>query len=106
MGEGVNPNTLTAGTVYLYRTFDGTMIPSELNTDAAGSVIVLQPESPLDSNTSYTFVVTSGVQDGTGTGFTPYQITFTTGAQTTPVDPNIAFAKVSLPTPRDNYFPA
>ena len=80
------------------------LIPTEVNTDAAGSVIVLQPQSPLDSNTSYTFHITNGVADTSGASFVPYQCIFTTGGQTVPVDPNIAFSKVSLPTATGQYF--
>ena len=95
---GVDPDTMTSSTVYLYRTFDHTSIPTELNTDAAGSVIVLQPQSPLAADTQYTFVVTAGVTDDTGMTFIPFTMSFTTGAQTVPTDPTIAFAKVALPT--------
>ena len=98
VGAGVDPGTLTSSTVLLYRTFDHASIPIELNIDAVGSVIVLQPQAPLDANTSYTFVVTSGVTDLTGLPFVPYQISFTTGSQPVPVDPGIAFQQTTLPT--------
>ncbi len=104
LAAGVNPGTMTDTTVFLYRTFDKTIIPTEVNTDAVGSVIVLQPQSPLAGNTSYTFCVTSGVTDITGTSFIPYQITFTTGQQTAPTNPNIAFQKVALPTATGQLF--
>jgi glucose/arabinose dehydrogenase len=101
---GVDPGTMTSSTVYLYRTFDHAIIPTEVNTDAVGSVIVLQPQSPLDANTNYTFVVTAGVTDNSGAAFTPFQTTFTTGAQTAPVNPNIAFQKVALQTAVNQSF--
>ncbi len=97
-GKGVDPGSMTASTVYLYRTFDHTIIPTEVNTDAVGSVIVLQPQAPLDSNTQYTFVVTSGVKDLGGNAFIPFSMSFTTGVQAPPTDPKVAFAKVALPT--------
>jgi fibronectin type 3 domain-containing protein/glucose/arabinose dehydrogenase len=103
-GAGIDTDTLSTSTVYLYRTFDHTLIPSEVNTDAAGGVIVLQPQSPLAANTSYTFVVTSGLVDNDGGKFTPYTVTFTTGAQTAPADPNIAFQQVALPTATNQEF--
>jgi glucose/arabinose dehydrogenase len=98
LGAGVDPGTMTSTTVYLYNSLTLAIIPTEVNTDAVGSTIVLQPQSPLAANTSYTFVVTSGVTDLTGLPFTPYQITFTTGAQTAPVNPGIAFQQLPLPT--------
>ena len=76
-----------------------------MNTDAAGSVIVLQPQSPLDSNTSYTFHITNGVADAGGAHPScRTRCILTTGGQTVPVDPNIAFSKVSLPTATGQYF--
>ncbi len=104
VGAGVDPGTMTSSTVYLYRTFDNTIIPTQVNTDAVGGDIVLQPQSPLDADTNYTFVVTAGVTDLTGIPFTPYQISFTTGAQTAPVDPSIAFQQVALPTAAGQSF--
>lgn len=103
-GAGVDPGTMTSTTVYLERTFDDSIIPTEVNTDAAGSVIVLQPQSPLNADTQYTFVVTAGVEDDTSTAFIPFSMSFTTGAQTAPSDPSIAFAKVALPTAVNQMF--
>ncbi len=98
VGAGIDANTLTRSTVFLYRTFDHKSITAELNTDGAGSVIILQPDTPLDASTGYTFVVTSGVKDVSGAAFQPFQMSFTTGSDSITTDPNIAFEKVSLPT--------
>jgi fibronectin type 3 domain-containing protein len=101
---GINVNTLTNTTVYLYRTFDHQLVDAALNTDGAGSVIVLQPFSPLDASTTYTFVVTSGLKDTSGATFQPFQLSFTTGSDPITTDPNIAFEKVALPTAVNELF--
>ena len=101
---GVDPNTLTSTNVLLYRTFDKLPILAELNTDAAGSVVVLQPDTPLDASTNYTFVIKAGLKDTSGAAFLPFQISFTTGSAAIPTDPNIAFDKVALPTAVNQSF--
>ncbi len=104
LSDGVDPGSMTSSTVYLCETFNNTIIPTQVNTDAADGTIVLQPQSPLAANTNYTFVVTSGATDLTGLPFTPYQMSFTTGAESAPVDPNIAFQQVALPTATGKEF--
>ena len=76
---------------------DGSVVPSVVNTTGAGDAIILTPSAPLKPDTSYTFNVTAGVRDAAGTHLTPYSSTFTTGAAAAPVDPGVAFTKVSLP---------
>ena len=95
---GINQGTLKAANVYLYRTADKALVDAVINTDAAGSVIVLQPSSPLAALTSYTFVVTSGLKDVTGQSFAAYQVSFTTGSAAISTDPNVAFSQTELPT--------
>jgi fibronectin type 3 domain-containing protein len=101
---GVNPATLTNSNVYLYRTFDHARILAELNTDAASSVVILQPDTPLDASTNYTFVISAGLKDTSGAAFVPFQISFTTGSVAIPTDPSIAFDKISLPTATNQPF--
>jgi fibronectin type 3 domain-containing protein len=103
-GAGIDPDSMIYSTVYLYRTFDKLAITAELNTDAAGSVVILQPDEPLDASTNYTFVITSGLEDTNGGAFTPFQISFTTGSAAIPSDPNIAFQQVPLPTAMNQPF--
>ena len=95
---GINASTLNSNSVYLYRTVDKTMVPADVSTDAAGSVIVLQPSNPLDAETSYTFVVTSNVRDKAGQKFVAYTEQFTTGSGQLTTDPNVAFSQTDLPT--------
>ena len=63
LAAGIDVTTMTTTTVQLYRTFDHQLVDAALNTDGADSVIVLQPYTPLDASTNYTFVVTSGLKD-------------------------------------------
>ena len=44
--------------------------------------IVLRPVVNLNANTTYTFVVTPGLKDVTGVGFTQFQMSFKTGTAT------------------------
>jgi fibronectin type 3 domain-containing protein len=104
VGAGVSIYYLNSSNVYLYRTYDHTLIPSVTNTDGAGGDLVLQPDSPLDANTSYTFVVTSNLEDTTGAHFQPYQATFTTNDAAIPTVPNIAFSDVPQPTATGQQF--
>ncbi len=98
LGHGINSNTLTKNTVFMYRTSDHLLVDAHLTTSGAGDAIILQPSSPLDANTSYTYEVTAGLKDTGGSPFVPYKASFTTGTKITPTDPNIAFEKVVLPT--------
>ena len=84
---GIDPATLSAATVKLYRTGDHSLVPAVVNTTGGGDAIVLPPPALLDANTSYTFEVTDGVKDTGGTAFVPFTMTFTTGTATTPADP-------------------
>ena len=76
-GQSVNPATLTAANVGLFRASDNAPVPASLSLSADGT-IVLQPATPLSPNTSYTFVVTDGLTDTAGTAFMPFSATFTT----------------------------
>ncbi len=98
VGEGVDPSTLNHTTCYLVRTADGKLVSASLNTDGAGGTIILQPNSPLDANTNYTFYVNSGVKDTGGHSFVPFTTSFTTGTGIVATNPAIAFQKVALST--------
>ena len=104
VGAGINSSTLTNNSVYLFDTSTGTKIPSVVKTDGAGSVIVLQPVSPLDADTNFTFVVTSAVQDMSGAAFQPFQMMFTTAASVVTGPTPVAFDKVALPTATNQPF--
>ena len=93
---GLDPATLNSNTVQLYRSSDHALVPAVVNTSGGGDSIVLQPTSNLAPNTSYTFSVTSGVQDTTGASIVPYQLSFMTGATTSQANPLIQFQQVGL----------
>src|SRR2546430_112223 len=97
-GKGIDFSTVTSDAIRLYRTADNAIIPSVVNSDGGGGVIVLKPLDSLDPNTNYTFVVTDALHDTGGASFVPFTMSFTTGDQVTPTDPNIAFEQVALPT--------
>jgi regulation of enolase protein 1 (concanavalin A-like superfamily) len=77
--SGIDPTTLN-GNVLLYRTSDHTLIPGVANTSGGGDAIVFTPSNLLDANTNYTFQVTGGLKDTTGSTFTAFTSTFTTGS--------------------------
>ncbi len=94
---GISQATLSASTVKIYPTGSpGAPVAAVLNTSGGGDIIVARPVANLAPNTSYTFEVTSGLQDVTGAGFAPFTSTFTTGTQVSPVDTSIQFEKVVL----------
>ena len=94
---GINPATLTASTVYLYPTSTSVHVSAVLNTSGGGDVIVLRPGSLLNANTTYTFVVTSGLKDIQGVSFIPFSMSFTTGTGTGGGTSSFSFEKVALP---------
>jgi len=91
-------NTVTTGTVVLFRTSDHAAIPAVVNTTGGDDAIILQPSELLDANTNYTFQITSGVHDNTGAAVVPFTETFTTGTGGATVDSSLAFQQVTLPT--------
>ncbi len=95
---GLNPSTVNASNVQLYRTSDHALVPAVVNTSGGGDSIVLQPAQTLAANTQYTFSVSSAVLDTTGVSIVPYAVTFTTGATASIPDPAISFANIDLPT--------
>lgn len=91
-GNGVDFNTLNINTVYLYPTASGpgSKVLATYNTTGGGDAFTLSPNSNLNPNTQYTFVVTSNLKDIVGNSFVPYSMSFTTGpndcATETPVE--------------------
>lgn len=95
---GLDPQTLTSGSVQLFRTTDHALVPATVNTSGGGDSIVLQPSSNLAPNTNYTFSVTSGVKDTAGAALVPFTMTFTTGSGVSASAPTVQFQKVALPS--------
>ncbi|MEA2710872.1 MAG: large repetitive protein [Phycisphaerales bacterium] len=92
-GAGIDPATLNLTNVKIRRTSDQQFINANVNTDAAGASITIQPTALLAAFTQYTISVTSGLKDTNGNAFVPFSATFTTGAQVPAQDPNIVFSK-------------
>ncbi len=95
---GLNPATVNASNVQLYRTSDHSLVPAVVNTSGGGDSIVLQPAAALAANTQYTFSVSSAVTDTTGVSIVPYAVTWTTGATASIPDPAISFQNIDLPS--------
>lgn len=87
-----------ADTVRLIRTGDNTVVPAHVNTTGGGDAIVLQPATPLEPNTQYTFEITPGVVDTAGSPFRYFKTNFTTAAAGRAEQFPAAFEKVELPT--------
>jgi len=102
--SGIDATTLTPNSVYLQKVGSTAKVKSVLNTSGGGDVIVLRPEEKLEPNTTYKFVVTSGVKDLDGAGFAPFQSTFTTGVPEAEVTSPIAFEQVELPTTKGRQY--
>ncbi len=106
VGQGVDGGSLTSASVTLIRQTDAMPVQASLNTSGGGDVILLQPRTLLDPNTSYTFKITAGVKDTSGASFKEFSSTFTTGTQGGETDPSIAFEKIALPTTRGHAYTA
>ncbi|MBC7785347.1 MAG: Ig-like domain-containing protein, partial [Burkholderiales bacterium] len=94
-GGGVDTATINTSNVKLIRASDGALIGGVINTTGGGDAIVFTPSSPLAAYTSYTFQITHGVKDTTGSPFMPYSATFTTGNTGGTVDTSISFTKTA-----------
>ncbi len=94
---GINNSTLTSKTVYLIEKLTGRIVPSNVNGTGGGDAITLVPASPLKLNTTYSFHITDGVKDLSGTSFKPFTSTFTTGMFATKKLSNVKFDKIDLP---------
>ncbi len=94
---GINNNTITSANVYLAEKATSTKVPANVNGTGGGDAITLVPAARLKLNTTYNFVITSGVKDLSGAAFIPYISTFTTGAGSTGEVIKAKFDKVALP---------
>jgi hypothetical protein len=107
-GRSVDPHTLppdVPDSVRLVRFGDRRVVPSNVNTTGGGDAIVLQPLEPLEPNTQYSFEVTPGVTDTSGSPFLYYSARFTTVASTKAETYPAAFTKVPLAIPRNGQQP-
>ncbi len=91
---GIDNGSITAATVQLFKESVGsTPIAAGVNGTGGGDAISLVPSLPLESNTTYVFVI-DGVLDTTGVPFEVFTSTFTTdgggGGPTTDLD-NVSF---------------
>jgi regulation of enolase protein 1 (concanavalin A-like superfamily) len=103
VGGGVSEPTLTSANVYLRRASDNQAVPATLNTSGGSDVVVLQPTTALQPNTTYAFFLTDQLQDATGAPFVPFSSSFTTGNAPPPPPADVAFDKVSLGTTVTGY---
>lgn len=101
---GLDPNSINSSDVYLTRNTDGSTVPALPNTTGGGDAIILQPQSALTANTSYTFTITAGVKDVNGDTFTPFTSMFTTGSSSGTGNSTVSFQEISLTTAQSNAF--
>ena len=95
---GIDTATLTRSTARLTVASDGSSVPANVNTSGGGDVIVLTPDAPLSTGTTYRFDVTSGVRDVAGNAFQPWSSVFTVGTASAGTGiPGVAFAKMTTP---------
>lgn len=98
-GGGVDKSTLNTTNIQLYRTRDNALVSGNVTTDAAGGFIGYHPTVDLESNTNYTFKVTTGVRDGSASNatFIPYSTTFNTGINKSVTSaPEVSFTKSTV----------
>lgn len=99
-------NTVINNNVTLYPTrfvgINADQVPATVNTTGGGDAIILTPSVNLQPNTSYTFGITSAVQDVNGDSFTPFTETFTTGNTPPSVNQTVAFSKTQLSATNGN----
>src|SRR4051812_31678448 len=95
-GAGINQGSLFNGALKLYRTRDKQPMPIHFNTSGGGDSIVATPDDFLDATTQYTFEVTDGVKDTSGSRFMPFSLSFTTAAGEATSDYPVAFEKIAL----------
>jgi glucose/arabinose dehydrogenase len=100
----IDAQTIIGSNVFLHRVSDQTPIPAVVNTSGGGDSIILTPDAPLSPFTQYVFAVTAAVKDTAGVTMVPFQLTFTTGAASAPVDPTISFTQTALANTAGNKF--
>jgi VCBS repeat-containing protein len=80
--NGVDSATLNVNTVFLrIKATQVKLTDVSYNTSGGGDAITLSPNTFLDPNTLYEFVVTSGLKDELGNSFIPKIFEFTTGVE-------------------------
>ncbi|PSR56261.1 hypothetical protein AHMF7605_23545 [Adhaeribacter arboris] len=97
---GVDNATLNASTVKLLKITGGSSseLQGVIQGTGGGDAISFSPSYALEPNTTYKFVITSGVKSYSGAAFLPYQATFTTGSVSAPNNTAaIEFAKQTIP---------
>ncbi|MGD9571839.1 MAG: Ig-like domain-containing protein [Thermoleophilia bacterium] len=77
--SGIDREAVASGSVVLRDATTNAVVPAVVNTSGGGDVIVLQPTVLLTPNRGYRFEVTAELTDESGTPFTPFSSTFTTG---------------------------
>lgn len=76
----IDPASLTTDTYQLIGP-DGYPMEATVNTDLTGGVATLTPRRPLEPDTEYKLVVTSGLESEDGVPFKPYETIYRTGDQ-------------------------
>ncbi|MBD0258555.1 MAG: Ig-like domain-containing protein [Cytophagales bacterium] len=96
---GVDNTTITSSTVKLMKMgATPTQVLGVVQGTGGGDAISFSPSFALEANTTYKFMITSGVKTYSGAGFIPYEATFTTGSAVAPTDPlSVEFTKVPMP---------
>ncbi|NCD72413.1 Ig-like domain-containing protein [Mucilaginibacter agri] len=79
---GVDNSTITNTTVKLFKVIDttSTEVPGLVQGTGGGDAISFSPLASLEPNTTYKFVISSGVQSYSGSAFAPFTSTFVTGS--------------------------
>ncbi|TSD67734.1 hypothetical protein FFF34_010200 [Inquilinus sp. KBS0705] len=98
---GTNNATISNKTVKLLKIHEGREIavPGAVQGTGGGDAISFSPSQPLEPNTHYKFVITSGVKSYAGVPFIPFQTSFSTAAKAIDSSNFIdaRFTKISIP---------
>jgi hypothetical protein len=70
VNEPLDPATVNPATVRLVRLNDSSEVPANVTLNAARDLITLTTIAPLDVNTTYQLLATTGVKDAAGNGLT------------------------------------
>ena len=89
LSEPVDPATVHSNSARILRP-DGTVVPANYNTDAAGSLISITPTAPLAASTKYEVRTNTNLKSESGATFASLRSSFTTGTS----------GMVSPPVPR------
>jgi regulation of enolase protein 1 (concanavalin A-like superfamily) len=87
----IDPSTVSGTSVYLVDNSTSQIVPGAATVSGGGDAITFTPTSLLAATRSYTFHITSDVQDVNGTGFAAFSTTFTTGTAVADSLPSVAF---------------